>query len=84
MLATVVGLVVAGILSFALAALVLGALASSDSDKPVASNSVLELKLDKPITERQEPRGLGASSSIGLLNLRQAIAEAKGDGDIKG
>ena len=83
-LATIVGLLVFSALGFVL---LLGLVAigkSAGEDKPVASNSVLELKLDKPITERQEPRGFGASTSIGLLNVRQAIAEAKADGDIKG
>ncbi|MGI4834582.1 MAG: signal peptide peptidase SppA [Janthinobacterium lividum] len=88
-LATVVGLVLFSALGFVL---LLGLVAAAKSvgatDKEVASNSVLELRLDKPLTERQEasdygPLG-GGGASIGLLNLRQAIAKAKNDNDIKG
>ncbi|NML65295.1 signal peptide peptidase SppA [Hymenobacter sp. RP-2-7] len=88
-LATVTGLVLFSALGFVL---LLGLVAAAKSvgatDKEVASNSVLELRLDKPITERQEandygPLG-GGDASIGLLNLRQAIAEAKKDDNIKG
>ena len=88
-LATLVGLVLFSVVGFLLI-LGLGAAASSlgSGSKEVAGSSVLELRLDKPITERQEasdygPLG-GSGASIGLLNLRQAIAKAKDDSDIKG
>ncbi|WP_375417374.1 signal peptide peptidase SppA [uncultured Hymenobacter sp.] len=88
MLATLTGLVLFFVLSFVLL-LGLGKLISSASDdKEVASNSVLELKLDKPITERQQEaefNPLGSSgSSTGLVNLKEAIRRAKADDDIKG
>ncbi len=87
-LATLTGLVLFFVLSFVLL-LGLGKLISSASDdKEVASNSVLELKLDKPITERQQEaefNPLGSSgSSTGLVNLKEAIRRAKADDDIKG
>jgi protease-4 len=87
-LATVVGLLVFSVLGFVLLAGLVAAAKSVGGDKGIASNSVLELKLDKPITERQQgsdygPLG-GGSASIGLLNLRQAISQAKEDSDIKG
>jgi protease IV len=88
-LATLTGLILFALLGFVLlfglAALVGSA---SDDDKEVASNSVLELKLDKPITERQQaaefnPFG-SSNASIGLVNLKEAIRRAKDDDDIKG
>jgi len=87
-LATVVGLVLFSALGFVLLLGLVAAAKSVGAEKEVASNSVLELRLDKPITERQEandygPLG-GGDASIGLLNLRQAIAQAKTDDDIKG
>lgn len=87
-LATVVGLVLFSVLGFVLLLGLVAVAKSAGGDKAIASNSVLELKLDKPITERQEgsdygPLG-GGSASIGLLNLHQAIAQAKDDSDIKG
>src|SRR5690606_11760949 len=53
--------------------------------------SVLHLKLDGPITEMQREDALAglpipgvASGSVGLLQLKQAIAKAKEDDKIKG
>jgi protease-4 len=88
-LATIVGLVVFGILGFVLLAGIVAGIASSGSDeKEVASNSVLELKLDKPITERKQEREFnplgGGSSSIGLVSLKESIHRAKTDDNIKG
>jgi len=84
-LATVLGLVVFSILSFVLL-IGLGAALGSSSEKTVADNSVLELRLDKPISERKQSADLFGSSSatIGLLSLRQTIGEAKSDDHIKG
>ncbi|MEJ7666693.1 MAG: S49 family peptidase [Hymenobacter sp.] len=87
-LATVVGLLVFSILGFVLLAGLAAAVGSSGPSKTVAANSVLELKLDKPISERKEsadfnPFG-GAQATIGLVELRDAIRRAKTDGDIKG
>ncbi|MDJ0366940.1 signal peptide peptidase SppA [Hymenobacter sp. H14-R3] len=84
-LATLVGLLVFSLLGVVLL-VGLGAALGSSSDKPVASNSVLELKLDKPISERKESADLLSSSgsTIGLVGLKEVIRRAKADGDIKG
>ena len=84
-LATVVGLLVFSVVGFLLL-LGLGAAVSSSSSKPVASNSVLELKLDKPISERKQSADLlgNSGSTIGLLGLKDVIRRAKTDDDIKG
>ena len=87
-LATVVGLLVFSILGFVLLAGLVAAIGSSGPSKTVAANSVLELKLDRPISERKEsgdfnPLG-GAQATIGLVELRDVIRRAKTDGDIKG
>ncbi|MGI4874886.1 MAG: signal peptide peptidase SppA [Janthinobacterium lividum] len=89
-LATVVGLVVFSVLGFVLLIGLVAAIGSSasDSSKSVASNSVLELKLDRPISERSEGgdfNPLGSQrSTIGLVGLKEVIGRAKGDSDIKG
>lgn len=85
-LATVVGLVVFSVLGFVLLAGLLAALSSSSADKSVAANSVLELKLDRPISERKQSADLLGSNSatIGLVGLKDAIRRAKTDDDIKG
>lgn len=86
--ATLTGLVLFAVLGFVLLLGIVSVAKSAGDDKTVASNSVLELKLDKPITERQQdadfnPLG-SARASIGLVNLKEAIGRAKTDGDIKG
>ncbi|MDO7883898.1 signal peptide peptidase SppA [Hymenobacter cheonanensis] len=85
-LATVVGLVVFSVVGFVLLAGLLAALGSSSADKAVASNSVLELKLDKPISERRQSADLlgNSGATIGLVGLKDAIRQAKTDDDIKG
>ncbi len=88
-LATLTGLVLFALLGFLLLAGIVS-LASSvgEDEKEVAANSVLELKLDKPITERQQDaefNALGASgATIGLVNLKESIRRAQADDDIKG
>jgi protease-4 len=84
-LATVVGLVVFSVLGFVLLA-GLAAAIGSNSDKAVASNSVLELKLDRPISERRQSADLlgNGGATLGLVGLKDAIREAKTDDDIKG
>jgi protease-4 len=84
-LATVVGLVVFSALGFILLAGLAAAVGSS-ANKTVASNSVLELKLDKPISERRQSADLLGSggATLGLVALKDAIREAKADDDIKG
>ncbi|WP_223649976.1 signal peptide peptidase SppA [Hymenobacter psoromatis] len=87
-LATVVGLLVFSVLGFVLLAGLAAAIDSSGPSKTVAANSVLELKLDKPISERRESADLnplgGAQATIGLVELRDVIRRAKTDDDIKG
>ncbi|MBC6611734.1 signal peptide peptidase SppA [Hymenobacter sp. BT507] len=89
-LATLTGLVLFGILSFVLVIGALIALASSaDKEVTVASNSVLEIKLDKPLAERESRSSLASlissqADDIGLEQVKEAIGRAKDDGDIKG
>jgi protease-4 len=66
----------------------LGKVIGSSTEKTVASNSVLELKLNRPISERAQsadfnPLG-GDQATIGLVNLKEVIRRAKTDDDIKG
>jgi len=84
-LATLVGLVVFSVLGFVVIIGLVAALGSSTS-KTVASNSVLELKLDKPISERKQSADLLGSNgaTIGLVGLKEVIGRAKDDDDIKG
>ena len=87
-LATIVGLLAFSLLGFLILAGIIGAAKSAGEHKDVASNSVLELKLNEPLTERgREGRfgGFGGGSgSTGLVSLKEAIHRAKTDGDIKG
>ena len=84
-LATLVGLVAFSFLGFLLLAGIIGAASSADH-KVIAANSVLELKLNEPLTERgrESKFGFGSNSSTGLVSLKQAIRRAKTDDDIKG
>lgn len=87
-LATIVGLLAFSFLGFLLLAAIIGAASSAASDtKETAANSVLELKLNEPLTERGRDSKFsfgGNNSSTGLINLKEAISRAKGDDDIKG
>ena len=87
-LATIVGLLAFSFLGFLILAGIIGAAKSAGEHKEVASNSVLELKLNEALTERgHEARfgGLGGgNSSTGLVSLKEAIRRAKTDNDIKG
>lgn len=87
-LATLVGLVLFFVLGAVVLAGIVGAASSASKSKGVAANSVLELKLNEPLTERGQstdfnPLG-GRQSSTGLVALKEAIRRAKTDGDIKG
>jgi protease-4 len=64
---------------------------SSEKEVVVESNSVLHLKLDARFTELQQEDPLaglpvvgGDVPNVGLLQLKQAISEAKTDDNIKG
>jgi protease IV len=90
-LATIVGLLIFSIVSILILFGIAAATASKD-DVKVAEGSVLELKLDKPILER-DPKsplaelgfGFGSfSSSDGLDQIKAAIRRAKTDDRIKG
>ncbi|HEX8330099.1 MAG TPA: signal peptide peptidase SppA [Hymenobacter sp.] len=86
-LATIVGLLAFSFLGFLLLVGIIGAAASADDTKEVAANSVLELKLNEPLTERGRDSKFnfgGNNASTGLINLKEAIGRAKGDDDIKG
>ncbi|MBF9223571.1 signal peptide peptidase SppA [Hymenobacter ruricola] len=86
-LATIVGLVAFSFLGFVVFAAIIGAAASAGDKKEVAANSVLELKLNEPLSERGRDSRFslgGNNSSTGLVNLKEAIRRAKTDGDIKG
>ncbi|MCC9166940.1 signal peptide peptidase SppA [Pontibacter harenae] len=90
-LATVVGLLI----FFFIGILILVGIAASSSSKDevkIAKSSVLELKLDKRITEREPENPLqelgfsfGALSSLdGLDQIKKAIRTAKNDENIEG
>jgi protease-4 len=85
-LATLVGLVVFSVLGFVLLIGLVAFIGSSGTSKTVASNSVLELKLDKPISERKQSADLLGSggATTGLVGLKEVIGRAKEDDDIKG
>ncbi|WP_035566970.1 signal peptide peptidase SppA [Hymenobacter sp. IS2118] len=85
-LATLVGLVAFSFLGFLLLVGIIGAAKSAGERKEIASNSVLELKLNEPLSERgRDGRfSFNSSTSTGLVGLKEAIGRAKNDGDIKG
>ena len=91
-LATVVGLLLFFFIFFLV---IIGIAVSSASGDEVAlnKNSVLELKLDQPITERQNkdpfeelgiPFGQLSNGGLGLDELKASIRKAKTDSNIKG
>jgi protease-4 len=90
-LATIVGLLLFFFIGFILL-IGIASVASSDKEVTVAENSVLELKLDKPIAERNtnDPFTdlgfpmIGVRNDLGLQEIRDAIRKAKTDENIKG
>ncbi|PRY14279.1 protease-4 [Pontibacter ummariensis] len=90
-LATIVGML---IFSFVGVLLLIGiaAAAGSSDEVTVSSGSVLELKLNKPITERDPDNPLAElgfsfgslSSSDGLDQIKASIRRAKNDENVKG
>lgn len=90
-LATVVGMLIFMFVGF-LILIGIAASASSKDEVEIAANSVLELKLDKPITERDPQNPLqelgfsfGAfSSTDGLDQIKASIRKAKADDNIEG
>ncbi|UOQ67444.1 signal peptide peptidase SppA [Hymenobacter volaticus] len=88
-LATITGIFILGLLGLVLLVGFVAALASSDKEVTVANDSVLELKLDRPIAERESRDSFASAFSnqadnIGLDQLKATIRRAKDDGDIKG
>ncbi|WP_046244687.1 signal peptide peptidase SppA [Hymenobacter terrenus] len=87
-LATIVGLLAFSFLGVLLLIGIVSTAKSAGERKEVAANSVLELKLNEPLTERGRDGKFesfgGGDSSTGLISLKEAIRRAKGDGDIKG
>lgn len=90
-LATIVGLLLFSFLSILIMIGIIAG-AASDDEVRVVKNSVLELKLDRPITERdpQDPLSElgfsfgGFSSTDGLDQIKAAIRKAKTDDNIEG
>ncbi|MDX5438177.1 MAG: signal peptide peptidase SppA [Pontibacter sp.] len=90
-LATIVGLLIFFFISILLLIGIAASTASRDEVK-VAENSVLELKLDKPISERDPKDPLaelgfsfgGLSSTDGLDQIKASIRRAKEDENIEG
>lgn len=91
-LATIVGLLLFTFVGFLLLA-GLGAVLSSSSERKttVSENSVLKIDLNKPIEERSSENPFssfgsfgGSSDAIGLIELKQALKDAKKDDKIEG
>ncbi len=90
-LATIVGLIFAGVI---LVLVLIGIVASASGDKNVTveSNSVLNISIDHPITERTPNNplaglsflGFDTDKSIGLNDILANIKKAKTDDNIKG
>ena len=63
---------------------------ASEKEVIISDNSILHLKLESPITEQEVEDPLSelfpgaGDQSIGLIQLKQAIAYAKSDDKIKG
>jgi len=86
-LATLVGLVLFGVVSLVVLLGITAAAVSSDKSVTVAQDSVLEIRLDRPVAERSIDERLpvlGGDVSLGLENIRASIKRAKTDDDIKG
>lgn len=88
-LASCLGTLVALVLLIGLALFIVGTLAARE-EVAIADNSVLQLKLEAPISEQEveDPLaeifpGAGAQN-VGLISLKQSIANAKTDPKIKG
>lgn len=88
-LATILGLFIFMFLGIVIVGVIISA-ASSEKEVAIAENSILHLKLNSPIVERaiddpfNELEILGGEGSIGLVELKEAILNAKDDDKIKG
>lgn len=94
-LATVVGIIVAGVVILFLGVLtVFGLASSSDKDVSIDDNSVLRLELNGIISERAPESSpldflssmnpMGSTDTMGLDDILSAIKKAKDNDDIKG
>jgi protease-4 len=94
-LATVVGIIVAGVVIMFLGVLtIFGLASSSDKDVNIEDNSVLMLEMNGTITERapessplaflSQLNPMGSEESMGLDDILSAIKKAKENEDIKG
>ncbi|SHJ77097.1 protease-4 [Hymenobacter daecheongensis DSM 21074] len=88
-LATMTGIFLLGVLGFVLLVGITAVAISSDKTAVVAKNSVLEIKLNKPVAERESRESIGAlfsnqADNIGLEQIRATIRRAKTDDDIRG
>lgn len=87
--ATVLGIIVAGVLFFFLSILtIFGSVASSESETKVSEDSVFMLNLDGAISERSVDNPLaaitGEEGGIGLNDVLSSIQKAKENENIKG
>lgn len=88
--AALLALIVFSLLGIILLIVIISAVGSEEKLE-VKANSVLHLELDVPITELEQPDpfdGLpipgAGEGNIGLIQLKEAIANAKNDANIKG
>ncbi|MCG8388556.1 MAG: signal peptide peptidase SppA [Cytophagales bacterium] len=88
MLAALVALIIFSVVGFFI---ILGVFSALSAEKPVEveANSVLHLKLDRPIDEVEQQNPLEelfpvAPEILGLVQVKEAIAKAKSDDNIKG
>ena len=82
------------LLAFLIGIVIIASIASSSKNTPeIEDNTVLHLKLNAPITERSSenpledldlPISTGEPTSLGLVEILQAIKDAKEDAKIKG
>lgn len=92
LLATVIGMLLVCLIMFFVFLGSLGAMLSSDTEVVVKDNSVLELCIDKTISDRSysESTGVamfsmpGLSKTAGLNQMLKAVEQAKEDNRIKG
>jgi protease IV len=90
--ATIVGLIVFTFLVLLIGGAIIGAMASRQDEVKVAKNTVLHLRLDKPIVERAAEDHMDflkaipgfEGGQIGLVELLEAIRYAKEDDRIEG
>ena len=90
--ATIVGLFLFFILLLIAGGAIIGVIASKEEKVEVKDNTVLHLKIDKPIVEREAEDQLSplealpglSGGSIGLVEVLESIKHAKNDDRIKG